>query len=51
VSPALADSLGRMLCKEPDSRIELGKIRDHRWFSRTEYNAHSGAISTLHTDS
>ncbi|OHT00583.1 CAMK family protein kinase [Tritrichomonas foetus] len=37
-SPQLADILSKMLCKSPDQRITLDMIKNHPWFSQTEYN-------------
>ena len=37
MSPPLDDLLNKMLTKDPESRITLNKIKDHHWFSQTEY--------------
>jgi serine/threonine protein kinase len=39
VSPALIDLLRKILSKNPDSRITLDKIKEHHWFSPSEYSA------------
>jgi 5'-AMP-activated protein kinase catalytic alpha subunit len=44
-SPILADLIRKMLTKEPDKRITLEKIRNHAWFSRSEYVALQRLVS------
>ena len=39
MSPPLVDLLQKMICKDPDQRITLDKIKAHPWFSQTEYYA------------
>jgi serine/threonine protein kinase len=39
MSPALIDLLRKMLSKNPETRITLDKIKEHHWFSQTEYSA------------
>lgn len=39
MSPPLIDLLRKMLAKNPESRITLDKIKEHHWFSQTEYAA------------
>jgi hypothetical protein len=50
LSPALIDLLKRMLTKIPDLRITLAEIKEHDWFSQTQYEAlfamHLGEKST-----
>jgi serine/threonine protein kinase len=46
MSSGLVDLLQKLLAKNPDARITLDKIKEHHWFSQTEYaglvNAHLG---------
>ena len=37
LSPPLVDLLRKMICKDPDQRITLEKIKVHPWFSQAEY--------------
>ncbi|OHT07540.1 CAMK family protein kinase [Tritrichomonas foetus] len=37
LSPPLVDLLHKMICKDPDERITLDKIKEHPWFSQAEY--------------
>jgi serine/threonine protein kinase len=50
LSPALTDLLKRMLTKNPDLRLTLAEIKEHDWFSQTQYEAlfamHLGERST-----
>jgi hypothetical protein len=50
LSPALVDLLKRMLTKNPELRITLPEIKEHDWFSQTQYAAlfamHLGERST-----
>ena len=39
LSPPLVDLLQKMICKDPDSRITLDRIKNHPWFSQAEYYA------------
>ena len=39
MTPALVDLLRKMLNKNPETRITLDKIKEHHWFSQTEYYA------------
>ena len=39
LSPPLVDLLQKMICKDPDSRINLDRIKNHPWFSQAEYYA------------
>jgi serine/threonine protein kinase len=39
LSPALIDLLRRMLTKNPELRITLPEIKEHDWFSQTQYEA------------
>ncbi|OHT13668.1 carbon catabolite derepressing protein kinase [Tritrichomonas foetus] len=39
MSPPLVDLLRKMLAKNPETRITLDKIKEHHWFSQTEYSA------------
>ena len=39
LSPPRVDLLQKMICKDPDQRITLDKIKAHPWFSQTEYYA------------
>ena len=39
LSPPLVDLLSKLLCKDPSNRITLEKIKEHTWFSITEFNA------------
>jgi serine/threonine protein kinase len=38
-SPQLIDLLDKMLCKEPDHRMTTEGVKNHPWFSQTEYLA------------
>jgi hypothetical protein len=50
LSPALVDLLKRMLTKNPELRITLREVKEHDWFSQTQYAAlfamHLGERST-----
>ena len=50
MSPPLIDLLRKMLSKNPETRITLDRIKEHHWFSQTEYyaliNQHFGEMST-----
>jgi serine/threonine protein kinase len=50
ISPALTDLLQKMLVKNPENRISVAKIKQHPWFSQSEYaallNASLGKIGT-----
>jgi hypothetical protein len=37
LSPALVDLLKKMLTKTPELRITLNEIKEHEWFSQTQY--------------
>jgi serine/threonine protein kinase len=37
MTPQLVDLLQKMICKDPDRRIPLGMIKNHPWFSQSEY--------------
>ncbi|OHS97300.1 CAMK family protein kinase [Tritrichomonas foetus] len=37
LSPQLVDLLKKMICKDPEARITIDKIKEHPWFSQTEY--------------
>jgi serine/threonine protein kinase len=37
LSPALTDLLQKMMCKDPDERYDLDRIKAHPWFSHSEY--------------
>ena len=39
MSPPLVDLLRKMLAKNPETRITLDRIKEHHWFSQTEYAA------------
>jgi serine/threonine protein kinase len=39
MSPPLVDLLRKMLSKNPDTRIRIDKIKEHPWFSQSEYGA------------
>ncbi|OHT02672.1 CAMK family protein kinase [Tritrichomonas foetus] len=39
LSPPLVDLLSKMICKDPEERITLDKIKEHPWFSQAEYYA------------
>ncbi|KAK8861080.1 hypothetical protein M9Y10_012775 [Tritrichomonas musculus] len=39
MSAQLVDLLSKMLCKDPNNRITLEKIKEHPWFSPAEYSA------------
>ena len=39
MSPPLIDLLRKMLSKNPETRITLERIKEHHWFSQTEYAA------------
>jgi serine/threonine protein kinase len=39
LSPPLIDLLQKMICKEPNNRISLEMIKNHPWFSQSEYLA------------
>jgi serine/threonine protein kinase len=39
MSPPLIDLLKKMLCKTPEGRISLDRIKEHHWFSQAEYAA------------
>jgi serine/threonine protein kinase len=39
MSPQLVDLLQKMICKDPERRISLDMIKNHPWFSQSEYNA------------
>jgi serine/threonine protein kinase len=39
LSPQLVDLLQKMICKDPERRITLDMIKNHPWFSQSEYNA------------
>jgi hypothetical protein len=38
-SPPLVDLLQKMICKDPEARIDIAAIQLHPWFSQTEYSA------------
>jgi serine/threonine protein kinase len=38
MSPALVDLLTKMICKEPEQRINIEMIKNHPWFSQSEYS-------------
>lgn len=42
MSPALVDLLRKMLSKNPDTRITIERIKEHYWFSQTEYELLTG---------
>jgi serine/threonine protein kinase len=37
MSAQLTDLLRKILVKNPEKRLTLGRIKDHPWFSRSEY--------------
>ena len=39
LSPPLVDLLQKMICKDPDQRITIERIKNHPWFSQAEYYA------------
>lgn len=39
MSPPLIDLLRKMLSKNPETRLTLERIKEHHWFSQTEYAA------------
>lgn len=39
LSVQLKDLLQKMICKNPDERITIEKIKEHPWFSQSEYSA------------
>jgi serine/threonine protein kinase len=39
LSPQLIDLLDKMICKEPENRITIDGVKNHPWFSQTEYMA------------
>ncbi|KAH0788937.1 CAMK family protein kinase [Histomonas meleagridis] len=39
MSPSLVDLLKRMLLKDPNQRITLSRLKEHPWFSKSEYTA------------
>ena len=39
LSPSLVDLLQKMICKDPDARITIDRIKNHPWFSQAEYYA------------
>jgi serine/threonine protein kinase len=39
LSPQLVDLLRKMICKDPRTRISSAMIKNHPWFSQTEYRA------------
>jgi serine/threonine protein kinase len=39
MTPQLVDLLQKMICKDPGRRINLDMIKNHPWFSQTEYLA------------
>jgi serine/threonine protein kinase len=39
MSPPLIDLLRKMLSKNPETRITLDRLKEHHWFSQTEYTA------------
>jgi serine/threonine protein kinase len=39
LSPPLVDLLQKMLCKDPEERIDIEMIKRHPWFSNSKYTA------------
>lgn len=39
LSPPLVDLLKKMICKDPESRINIERIKEHPWFSQAEYKS------------
>jgi serine/threonine protein kinase len=37
MTPQLVDLLQKMMCRDPDRRITLEMIKNHPWFSQSEY--------------
>jgi serine/threonine protein kinase len=38
MSRGLVDFLRRLLCKSPDARITIDRLKEHQWFSQCEYS-------------
>jgi len=38
LSPAVTDLIRKMLAKNPDTRITIDKIKEHHWFSQSQYS-------------
>jgi hypothetical protein len=38
MSRGLVDFLRRLLCKSPDARITIDRLKEHQWFSHCEYS-------------
>lgn len=38
-SKCLVDLMQKMICKDPEKRITLDKIKEHPWFSQTQYSS------------
>jgi len=46
LSRSLIDLLKQLMCKNPEQRISMAKIKLHPWFSQGEYNTMMGIISS-----
>ncbi|KAH0794765.1 CAMK family protein kinase [Histomonas meleagridis] len=44
LSPQLVDLLQKMICKDPNKRITIEKIKEHPWFSKSIYTPMMDAI-------
>jgi serine/threonine protein kinase len=47
MSRGLVDFLQRLLCKSPDARITIDRLKEHHWFSQCEYSVLVGFHTSL----
>jgi tRNA A-37 threonylcarbamoyl transferase component Bud32 len=47
MSRGLVDFLKRLLCKSPNSRITIDRLKEHQWFSQCEYSVLIGFHTTV----
>jgi serine/threonine protein kinase len=47
LSRSLVDFLRRLLCKNPDQRITIDRLKEHPWFSQSEYSVLIGFQTSI----